>query len=300
MASRNIEIAVGVTVILALGLVVWSVTALKQVRLAEATRHWHVAFSDVGGLAEDDPVTVNGVKKGSVKSIELGPRGHVIVDFILEKKIALTDGDRVFVRNVGLMGEKFIAIAPGPAGRPLDAQRDTIVGVYESGIPEVVSQMGKALVSLERLSDEFDRLLQVAEERNTVRTSLANVEAASAQLRDAIADSHDDLVALASNLRAASEAARRTAEVNEPKVGRALDDVSRTSVRMDSLLARIDSLSTELTGVTRKLNGGDGTAGRLINDRVLYDDTRSTMQELRALVKELRTNPRKFFKVSVF
>lgn len=300
MASRNTEIAVGVTVIVALAVVIWSVTALKQVRLREATRHWQVTFSDVGGLAEDDPVSVNGVKKGSVKDIELLSGGRVVVDFILGKDVGLTSADRVFIRNVGMMGEKFIAIAPGPAGRPLDAARDTIVGVYESGIPEVVSQMGSALGSLERLSNQFDRMLAIAEERNAVRKSLDNVEAASAQLRRTLTDSRGDLRALATNLRATSEVARRTAEANEPKVGRVLDDVSRTSVRMDSLIHRLDELSGELNEVARKVNSGDGTTAKLINEHALYDETRTALRELTALVKDLRTHPKKYFKVSVF
>jgi len=300
MASRNTEITVGVTVIIALVVVVWSVTALRQVRLAEATRHWRVTFSDVGGLAEDDPVTVNGVKKGSVKQIRLAPRGRVVVDFILTRDVRLTHGDRVFIRNVGMMGEKFIAIAPGPGGKAYDAQRDTIAGVYESGIPEVVSQMGSALASLEKLSDRFDRLLAIAEEHNTVRSTLANVEAASADLKHTLADSHDDLVALADNLRATSEVARRTAESTEPRVSRALDDVSHTSARMDSLIARLDTLSGELTDVSRKVNSGQGTAAKLLNDRALYDETRLALRELTNLVHDLRTNPKKYFKISVF
>ena len=300
MASRNSEITVGVTVIIALAVVVWSVTALRQVRLAESTRHWWVTFSDVGGLAEDDPVTVNGVKKGSVKDIHLAPRGLVVVDFILTRDVRLAHGDRVFIRNVGMMGEKFIAIAPGPGGKAYDAQRDTIEGVYESGIPEVVSQMGSALASLEKLSERFDRLLAIAEEHNTVHTTLSNVEAASAELKQTLTDSRADLVALAANLRATSEVARRTAESTEPKVGRALDDVSRTSARMDSLIARLDTLSGELTDVSRKVNSRQGTAAKLLNDRALYDETRLALRELTNLVHDLRTNPKKYFKISVF
>ena len=259
-----------------------------------------VEFSDVGGLAEDDPVTVNGVKKGSVKEIHLAPHGLVVVDFILTRDVRLTHGDRVYIRNVGLMGEKFIAIAPGPGGAAYDAQRDTIEGVYESGIPEVVSQMGTALASLEKLSDRFDRLLAIAEEHNTVHTTLANVEAASSDLRHTLDDSREDLVAIAENLRATSEIARRAAESNEPKVGRALDDVSHTSARMDSLIARLDTLSAELTSVSRKVNSGQGTAAKLVNDRALYDETRLALRELTNLVRDLRTNPKKYFKVSVF
>ena len=141
MATRNTEILVGITVLLALSGVVWSVTALREVRLAERTARWTVRFRDVGGLAEEDPVTVHGVKKGAVKAIRLGAN-EVLVEFILAKDVPVTVDTEVYVRNVGLMGEKFIAMGNVGVGRPLVAGRDTIDGIYESGIPEVISQMG--------------------------------------------------------------------------------------------------------------------------------------------------------------
>src|SRR5258708_9187927 len=131
MASRNAEIAVGVTVILAVGLVVWSVTFLRQVRLAEGTRMWRARFADVGGLAQDDPVTVNGVKKGAVRDMHLAPGGRVIVEFRMPKDVALVRGDRVFVRNVGLMGEKFIPVDPGPGPPAYAPPTPTLQCLYQ-------------------------------------------------------------------------------------------------------------------------------------------------------------------------
>jgi phospholipid/cholesterol/gamma-HCH transport system substrate-binding protein len=299
MATRNTEILVGVTVLAALAGVLWSVTALRQVRLAESTQRWLVRFPDVGGLAEDDPVTVHGVKKGAVKEIRLGP-GGVLVTFLLEKDLTLTSGSRVYVRNVGLMGEKFLAIDAVGVGTTLVARRDTIEGVYESGIPEVISQMGDALASLENLSASVDRVIILAEERNTVQTTLANVEHASAELRRALADNRDDMRETVVSLRAAAESGRRLAEAAEPRVAGTLDGVRGSTARLDSLTARMDSLAVVLTRVATKLDTGTGTASQLINDRRLYDESRATMRELQALVRDLRTNPRKYFKVSVF
>ncbi len=299
MATRNTEILVGVTVLAALAGVLWSVTALRQVRLAESTQRWLVRFPDVGGLAEDDPVSVHGVKKGAVKEIELGP-GGVLVTFLLEKDLALTSGSRIYVRNVGLMGEKFLAIDGVGLGQPLVARRDTIDGVYESGIPEVISQMGDALASLENLSASVDRVILLAEERNTVRTTLANVENASAELRRALADNRDDMRETVLSLRAAAESGRRLAEAAEPRVAGTLDGVRGSTARLDSLTARMDSLAGVLTRVATKLDEGPGTASQLINDRKLYDESRATMRELQALVRDLRTKPRKYFKVTVF
>jgi phospholipid/cholesterol/gamma-HCH transport system substrate-binding protein len=275
------------------------VTALRQVRLAEGTQRWLVRFPDVGGLAEDDPVTVQGVKKGAVKEIRL-LRNGVLVDFLLEKDLTLTSGSRVFVRNVGLMGEKFLAIDGVGLGGPLVAWRDTIEGVYENGIPEVISQMGDALASLENLSASVDRVIALAEEKNTLRTTLSNVEAASSDLKRALAENRDDLRETVVSLRAASEAGRRLAETAEPRVAGALDDVRGSTARIDSLAQRMDSLAVVLTRVAGKLDQGNGTAAQLLNDRRLSDESRATMREVAALVRDLRTNPRKYFKVSVF
>ena len=299
MATRNTEILVGVTVLLALAGVIWSVTALREVRLAERTQRWVARFSDVGGLAEDDPVTVHGVKKGAVKEIRLG-KGEVIVEFILSKEVPIATDTELYVRNVGLMGEKFLAIGNVGAGKPLSARRDTIEGIYESGIPEVISQMGSALTSLERLSSSVDRVLSLAEEKNTVRTTLANVQAASTDLKRALADNRDDLRAVVTNLRVAAESGRRLAEATEPRVTGALDDVRSATTRVDAMATRMDSLALVLGRVADKLDSGPGTAARLVNDRQLYDETRATLRELRVLVSDLRTNPRKYFKVSVF
>ena len=299
MATRNTEILVGVTVLLALAGVIWSVTALREVRLAESTQRWIARFPDVGGLAEEDPVTVHGVKKGAVKEIRLG-EGEVLVEFLLAKDIRLSRETGVYVRNVGLMGEKFIAIENLGSGALLVARRDTIEGIYESGIPEVISQMGRALISLERLSSSVDRVLTLAEDRNTVRTTLGNMEAGSVEFRRAMTDNRADLRDAITSLRNAADASRRIAEASEPQVSGALDDVRRASSRVDVMATRMDSLALVLTRVADKLDSGSGTAAKLVNDQRLYDDTQATMREVRALVHDLRTNPRKYFKVSVF
>jgi phospholipid/cholesterol/gamma-HCH transport system substrate-binding protein len=299
MATRNTEILVGVTVLLALAGVIWSVTALREVRLAESTQRWIARFPDVGGLAEEDPVTVHGVKKGAVKDIRLG-EGEVLVEFLLAKDIRLSRETGVYVRNVGLMGEKFIAIENLGSGALLVARRDTIEGIYESGIPEVISQMGRALISLERLSSSVDRVLTLAEDRNTVRTTLGNMEAGSVEFRRAMTDNRADLRDAITSLRNAADASRRIAEASEPQVSGALDDVRRASSRVDVMATRMDSLALVLTRVADKLDSGSGTAAKLVNDQRLYDDTQATMREVRALVHDLRTNPRKYFKVSVF
>ena len=107
--SRTREIQVGITVLVALGVTLWGVTWLKQFSLARKIRVWHVTFPQTGGLSTSDEVQVNGLRKGSVQSVAL-ISDHVSVDLALDSEVVLTTDSRVSVRNVGLMGEKVIAV----------------------------------------------------------------------------------------------------------------------------------------------------------------------------------------------
>ena len=51
-----------------------------------------------------------------------------------------------------------------------------------------------------------------------------------------------------------------------------------------------------------KLNDGEGTAGQLLKDKQLYENMNGAVADLRALVADIRKDPRKFLniKVSVF
>lgn len=67
-----------------------------------------------------------------------------------------------------------------------------------------------------------------------------------------------------------------------------------------SLLTKAESSVKAIEEVTAKVKGGDGTAGRLVNDKALYDKMNRMVDDLDALMKDFKENPRKYIKFSVF
>ncbi|HIJ86588.1 MAG TPA: MCE family protein [Desulfuromonadales bacterium] len=67
-----------------------------------------------------------------------------------------------------------------------------------------------------------------------------------------------------------------------------------------SLLTRAESSVKAIEEVTGKVNGGNGTAGQLVNDSALYDKMNRMVDDLNALVKDFKEDPRKYIKFSVF
>jgi phospholipid/cholesterol/gamma-HCH transport system substrate-binding protein len=298
MAGRNTEIKVGIAVLLALVIVVWGVTWLSDFRLAQRRHTYVVRFPDVGGLSEGDPVRVNGVQRGKVLTIDLTDRG-VFVSLQLERSVRLRHGSTVAVRNTGLMGEKFIAIDLGQGGAPY-VRRDTIPGRYESGVPEVISQMGEALRSLNRVSDEIDRILALAEERGTLRRTLRNVEDASASVVRTVDDNSADLRAVSENLREVSSQLRTLVAEKGPVVDSTVDRLAVTSTRVDTLVTRLDDVARRFSDVAGRFQADSTTVGRMLSDKALYDDMRRTLREVNLLVRDMKANPRRYLKLSLF
>lgn len=298
MARRTTEIRVGVTVLVALVVLIAGVTWLSEFGVSRARVEYVCIFTDVGGLQVGDPVTISGVRMGRVEEIALGDAG-VFVRLSVDRAVPLPYGTGIFVRNTGIIGEKFIAVALGQTEQTY-APGDTIIGVYETGVPEVISQMGDALQSLNRVSDSIDRILALAEERGTVRTSLESVENASRDLAAALSENRQDLRETVASLKDVSSRLRSLAERKEGTVEATIDRLANTAERTDTLMTSVSRLTSELIEITTRLESDSTTMGRLLTERELYDDVRRTMRETSALLRDMRSNPRKYFKVSIF
>ena len=57
-----------------------------------------------------------------------------------------------------------------------------------------------------------------------------------------------------------------------------------------------------LDTVVQNLNSGEGTAGQLLHDKQLYENMNQTVSEMRALIAEIKKDPKKYLnvKVSIF
>jgi phospholipid/cholesterol/gamma-HCH transport system substrate-binding protein len=65
------------------------------------------------------------------------------------------------------------------------------------------------------------------------------------------------------------------------------------------LYDRLNSMAKRVDDVVANLNAGQGTAGRLLRDQELYENMNRAVGELRALLADIRKDPKKYLRVSV-
>jgi phospholipid/cholesterol/gamma-HCH transport system substrate-binding protein len=289
---------VGATVIGALATLLFGVTWLKQISLARKITTWHVVFPQAGGIDEGAEVQVNGIRKGDVSSVGLLGDG-VIMDLSLMSEVRLTDRSRVGIRDIGLVGDKVVYVALGPEGSPLNP-RDTISGFYDKGMGEMMADLGGAVTHVTKIAEDLQAVTSTAHGNGDIAVAVKNFRETSEELRKLVGDNRTSLRSTFANLNAASGTAKRLTTDREAELKKALDDVGRAAESMNRLSGRLDSLRASLQTISTRVERGDGTLGKLVNDDKVYNDLQSSLNNLNLLIADIKKNPKKYIHVSVF
>lgn len=118
MRLRTVEISVGAFMlvgILALAFLAVQVSGLNLKENRRETYKLSAHFNNASGLAVRAKVTVAGVVVGRVTSIALDPKDtRAIVEMAIDKSVDYLTADSIAaIQTAGILGEKYISIAPG-------------------------------------------------------------------------------------------------------------------------------------------------------------------------------------------
>jgi len=181
LAARSLEIKVGMFVLLASLILILGVMWLQRFKLVEKKYDFYVRFPEVGGLTEDDPIMINGVEKGRVEGVYLRESG-VLVDMGVNAEVRFPKDSRITLRSIGIMGERFVSIRSGQSDVMVEPG-DTLAGVLEAGMSEVMGEAGKVLGELVETSSRLEEVLTAITGQGRLEESLDNLRAFSASLR---------------------------------------------------------------------------------------------------------------------
>ena len=86
----------------------------------------------------------------------------------------------------------------------------------------------------------------------------------------------------------------------EAQLRHTLDSFERSAASMERLTMQLDSVRASLQNVSGKVDRGEGTLGKLVNDDKLYNDARQSVTSLHQLIEDIKKNPKKYLNLKVF
>lgn len=278
MAERKAEVLVGITVTLALLILLFGVIWGKGIDIFSRRVNFTVRFEDVQGLEKGDPVLVRGIKQGEVERIVLRAK-YAEVRLWLRENIPIYSDLRIAVEMKELLGGKQITIDPGKSGQPVDFHQP-FYGETRGNIKEL-------LVSTERTLSRTDSVvwqLKAFLDQDHLSKVLHSIDEVTNQTKEILTENRQDI--------------RLTVKRLE-EVTRSIHEDS-TAIRIGDLVTRLDSTVYLIQSIAVKMESEEGTLGKLLRDRWLYDQLLKTSSDLDSLITDIMKNPKKYIHVSVF
>lgn len=289
--KRNIT-ALGALITLATVVFVWGFYYLLGNPFLTGGMDLVVRVEDGAGVKRGDRVFLSGVDIGTVQSVDLTMDGGVVIDIRVRSDLALPTDTRARVTG-DVFGAHTVQLVPGTAMLRLE-EKDTIRGAAQPQLTDLAANLGRQATSI---LDAADSLLS-PDAVTDLRTTTSILPSTALELRAAL-----------SELRLAASALRATAEgLAEARTGQAVtaavNDVERSAEALTSAVAGLEASLNRSLGslesVLAKVDSGEGTLGRLVNDPSLFVEFNNTLREMRMLASDIRERPGRYINLRIF
>lgn len=310
------EIGIGLIFIVALTFFIWGFSFLKGFNLFKEQRIVYAVYEQVSGLDRANPVSINGLKVGQVSDIyfEPGFSGNIIVEITVETKIPIPINSVALIYSSDLMGSKAIDLKLGDDSLYI-SNGDTLSTSVEASLKEAVNQQIAPLkLKAEELILSIDSVVTVIKAifsekaKENLSNSIASIEQTFVNLENA-SYNLDTLVAAQktklSQIMINLESITSTISENEENIDNILANFSTLSdslakAEIPRTFAKIDRVMGNVALIVEKINNGEGSLGMLINDEELYNDLQKSAEQLHLLMEDIRINPKRYVRFSLF
>lgn len=308
------ETKVGTITAVAITLLVLGFNFLKGKTLFGHSRTLYAKYTNVQGLANSNPVMINGLQVGTVFSITTDKNMKVIlVDMNITKDVNIPTNSIAYIKPNPL-GTTSIEIRLGDANSYIP-KNDTVATEASAGIfteamqkiNPVLAQVTHAVGSIDSVLGNISRVID-PDAKTNIQSTLLNLNKVTANLIESSASLNTLLNtqtgALAKTMTNLSSFTDNLAKNND-KITQVMSNLDKTTANLSKLdlektLNVLNGTIADLKGSISKLNGTSGTAGLLLNDTKLYNNLTATANKLNLLLDDLKTNPKRYISFSVF
>jgi phospholipid/cholesterol/gamma-HCH transport system substrate-binding protein len=291
---RNI-IAVGALTVSAAVLFVWGMYYLLGNPILRGGLDVTVLVEDAAGIKRGDRVFIQGVDIGWVREIDLNRNNTVTISARLRGDLALPEDTRASVLG-DVFGAHTVQLQAGNSPTVLE-DGDTIRG---SAVPPITALAADISEQAMRILGRTDSLLSPALVEN-VQQTVASLPAGAQEMQAAMREFRQAVATL--NRTIASVEVAETSEA----VNRALAEVERsataltaTTGTLERTLVNMDRSIVTMGSVMTKIDRGQGTLGKLVNDSTLYVELNLMLREMGALATDLRERPSRYINLRIF
>jgi phospholipid/cholesterol/gamma-HCH transport system substrate-binding protein len=311
------ELRVGLIFVMATAILIWGLMYLKGMELFKHRMIVYAVYDRVNGLVVANNVAISGMKVGQVKDMYFSPtqRGKIICELYISKSYPIPVNSVARINNSdNLIGGKYVEIVLGDSKQILE-NGDTLKSIIEASIGESLTQQliplknktEKLIGSIDTVATLIQQVLNkdtrdnLAASISHIKDVLNNLSHTTYYLDTLVGSQRSHLANIISNVESISLNLKN----NNQKITNILNNFSELSdslakANIPATIAQVHKAVADIDIAVNKINNGQGTLGLLLNDDKLYKEVEKAARDLNLLLEDIKANPQRYVKVSVF
>ncbi|HHE39324.1 MAG TPA: MCE family protein [Candidatus Cloacimonetes bacterium] len=293
--KKSLEFKVGLFSMAAIAILILGYSWFSGFMEKQQYSNISVKFQNIGNIEKGSTVSILGVKKGKIKDIEINHEG-VILHLLVELDFPLKKGTEFRIIETNIMGSVQVEITPGNDHQNLDLTQIQ-TGQKSYGISTLVSE-------LSNISQNLQKLFNNTEDKQSIMESVHSVLDSSRSLIEKLNYSYyknsENIDKIISNISVTSEKLAKMINNNEENVSLVFDSFKSVIYEIENTLKKIEKISGNFENISDKMESNDSSFHRLITEKKLYDNLMEATTSLDSLLKDIKKDPGRYFKVKIF
>lgn len=298
------EFKIGLFVVIVLTVSFFLINYLRGEDIFNREMEYISRYENAEGLVASAPVYIKGYKAGKVTEVAYDSEsGDFKVVCSVLKEFRVPEDSKMTIYAVDIMGGKGVRIdlgdsvnmaADGSFLQP--ASEGGLIDELAGSITPLVTKVTSAIDSLSVTVSGVNWLL-AHENQASVAKTLAHLESTMKNvnaLAGMIGGKSSEISLFVDNLASLSAKFSSIAD----KVDTTMTGVS--SIADSVSKSDIEGLVASFNTLLESINDPDGTIGKLLVDKSVYDSVDTLLADVDSLVRKIQENPKKYIKISVF
>ena len=318
------EVKIGILAIVTIALSFWGYKFILGKNMLVKTNMYKIVYQRVEGMQVGTQVRISGVRVGSVASVNLQEDQTVLVVLDMDKGIRIPKNTVATIISTGFMGGKAIQLQYDRPCEGADCAQsgdfiqgrtkglvssmigeenlESYVNIVKMGLQDVLDTLNHALLSEDSQSP-------VAESVRSLQSTLENLKSATHQVDRLVRNSSGNIDQAMSNLSSITgniaskndqisniidQADSLSQQLATANLKGTLQEVNLAVASLKNTLETADQALNGVSTTVGKINQGEGSLGKLINDEELYENISELSHRADSLINDLQKRPYRY------
>lgn len=231
-------------------------------------------FDSVSGLDEKAAVRMAGVLIGTVEKVELfDSRAKVIMR--IHPEVHIQRGARAGIKTMGLLGDKYVEIAPpeggaavgGPAGQTAYLKEGDRIQITTSpsDVDKLISQLSDISGDIKQVTSSLRQVFGTERGTQSMEDILSDLRRTTANIQEFSHTLNSNGSELVMRLNELTASLNGVVGENRDNLKMTMENIREASKNAELALASIENAA-------KKIDRGEGTLGKLVSDDSMYNN----------------------------